>query len=319
MSRPNFHTGGTIGTPKLVPHRHRHQVASTFQINTVVGLEAGDVCLVGLPLCHVNAVFTALAAWMGGAEVLLAAAQGYRTPKVMNNFWPLVETYRVTMFSAVPIILSGQLNNPTAGHDLSSLKYAICGAAPLAREPANPFERRTGLVLLEGYGQTEGTAATTISPRFGDQRIGSVGCRLPYGGLRIVEVDEASGEWVRDCDTDETGVIAISGPNVFDGYKQPEHNAGHLVEPGCFNTGDLGRLDGDGYLWFTGRSKDMIIRGGHNIDTQMIEEAYFTHEEVADVAAVGKPDARVGELPVAFIQLKTGHAIDIEAPLAFGG
>ncbi|GAB3099588.1 acyl-CoA synthetase [Aestuariicella hydrocarbonica] len=313
-----FHTGGTTGTPKLAPHTHANEVACAFQINTALDTEAGNVTLVGLPLFHVNAVFTTLSAWLSGAGILLGTPQGYRSPLLMENFWPLVEKYQVTAFSAVPTILSGLLNFPTEGHDLSSLKYALCGAAPLASELANQFEKKTGLTLLEGYGQTEGTCATTISPRYGDHRIGSVGCRMPYMGLRIVEIDEKTGQWVRDCDVGEAGVVAISGPNVFAGYKQPEHNVGQWVEAGWFNTGDLGRLDEDGFLWLTGRSKDVIIRGGHNIDPQMIEEVYFKHEAVADVAAIGKPDARVGELPVAFIQLKKGCTASEAELLAFG-
>ncbi|NIB42891.1 acyl-CoA synthetase [Pseudomaricurvus alkylphenolicus] len=312
-----FHTGGTTGTPKLAPHTHANEVASTFQINTATSMNGDIVTLVGLPLFHVNAVFTGLSTWLGGGELLLATPQGYRTPALMENFWAIVEKHRVGVFSAVPTILSGLLNFPTEDYDLSSLQFAICGAAPLATELARQFEDQTGLVLLEGYGQTEGTCASTISPRFGDRRIGSVGVNLPYLQVRIVEVDEKTGLAVRDCDTNEAGVIAIKGPNVFKGYKQKHQNQGQWVDDGWFNTGDLGRLDADGYLSLTGRSKDLIIRGGHNIDPQMIEEALFEHDAVADVAAIGKPDARVGELPIAYIQLKPGATATVEELLAF--
>ncbi len=312
-----FHTGGTTGTPKLAPHTHANEVAATFQINTAGNMEVSDTVLVGLPLFHVNAVFTGLSAWFGGGELLLATPQGYRTPAVIENFWALVEKFGINVFSAVPTILTGLLAHPTEGYDLSSLKYAICGAAPLATELARQFQSQTGVELLEGYGQTEGTCASTLSPRYGDKRIGAVGIRLPYMGLRIVEVDEKTGRALRDCDINEAGCIAISGPNVFTGYKQTEQNAGQWVEDGWFNTGDLGRLDADGYLWLTGRSKDLIIRGGHNIDPQMIEEALFKHPAIADVAAVGKPDARVGELPVAYVQLKADAAVSEEELLAF--
>jgi len=312
-----FHTGGTTGTPKLAPHTHANEVAATFQINTAGNMIVGDTVLVGLPLFHVNAVFTGLSAWFGGGEVILATPQGYRTPAVMENFWALVEKFDINIFSAVPTILTGLLAFPTEGHDLSSLKYAICGAAPLATELARQFETKTGLVLLEGYGQTEGTCASTLSPRYGDRRIGAVGIRLAYMGVRIVEVDEKTGLAIRDCDVNESGCIAISGPNVFDGYKQAEQNVGQWVEDGWFNTGDLGRLDDEGYLWLTGRSKDLIIRGGHNIDPQMIEEVLFKHDAIVDVAAVGRPDARVGELPVAYVQLKPDTDISTDELIAF--
>lgn len=312
-----FHTGGTTGTPKLAPHTHANEVTGTFQINLAGDMKEGYVTLVGLPLFHVNAVFTGLSTWLGGGEIILATAQGYRTPAVIENFWPLVEKYRINLFSAVPTILTGLLAFPTEGHDLSSLQYAICGAAPLATELARQFEQKTGLILLEGYGQTEGTCASTLTPRYGDRRIGAVGVRLAYMGIRIVEIDEKTGKAIRDCDTNEPGVIAISGPNVFSGYKQAEQNIGQWVDDGWFNTGDLGRLDEDGYLWLTGRSKDLIIRGGHNIDPQMIEEALFKHEAIADAAAVGKPDARVGELPVAYVQLKPGAQVTTQALIEF--
>jgi fatty-acyl-CoA synthase len=312
-----FHTGGTTGTPKLAPHTHANEVAATFQVKTSGNMMVGDTVLVGLPLFHVNAVFTGLSAWFGGGEVILATPQGYRTPAVMENFWALVEKFEINIFSAVPTILTGLLAFPTDGYNLSSLKYAICGAAPLATELARQFETKTGLILLEGYGQTEGTCASTLSPRYGDRRIGAVGIRLPYMGVKIVEVDEKTGLAIRDCDVNESGCIAISGPNVFNGYKQAEQNVGQWVEEGWFNTGDLGRLDEEGYLWLTGRSKDLIIRGGHNIDPQMIEEVLFKHDAIADVAAIGRPDARVGELPVAYVQLKPDSEISSDELIAF--
>jgi len=315
-----FHTGGTTGIPKLAPHSHFNEVASAFQIATVAssGSEESYTNLVGLPLFHVNAVFVSLSTWLTGGEVILATPQGYRSPAVIENFWLLVEKFQINIFSAVPTILTGLLAYPTEGYDLSSLKYAICGAAPLATELARQFEAQTGLVLLEGYGQTEGTCASTLTPRFGPRPIGTVGMRLPYLNLRIVEIDEKSGKTIRDCDVNETGVIAISGPNVFKGYRQPEQNLGQWVDEDWFNTGDLGRLDAEGYLWLTGRSKDLIIRGGHNIDPKVIEEAYFLHNAVADVAAVGKPDARVGEIPVVYVQLKAGVEVSVAELIEFG-
>jgi len=312
-----FHTGGTTGTPKLAPHTHANEVALAWQMATCTGMDEDYVGLCGLPLFHVNAVFiTGLAPWSVGAEVLLASPQGYRNPATLQNFWSLVERYRVSYFSAVPTILGTLLEQPSEGRDLSSLQYCLCGAAPLATELMRNFEARTGLVVIEGYGQTEGTCASSCNPLYGERRVGSVGLRLPYTQMRTVIVDE-SGHAVRDCETNEVGVIAISGPTVFSGYKQPEQNRGQWVDDGWFNTGDLGRLDEDGYLWLTGRSKDLIIRGGHNIDPQMIEEALYKHPAVAEAAAVGKPDARVGELPVVYVQLKEGAEVAEAELLAF--
>jgi fatty-acyl-CoA synthase len=147
-------------------------------------------------------------------------------------------------------------------------------------------------------------------------RLGTVGHPVPYSRVRIVEVD-GEGRWRRDCAVDEIGVVAMHGPGVFSGYLSDEHNRGAFVEPGWVNSGDLGRLDAEGYLWITGRAKDLIIRGGHNIDPMAIEEVFFRHPAVALVAVVGEPDAYAGELPVAFVQLKPGATVDAAALLAF--
>ncbi|MGB2078896.1 MAG: AMP-binding enzyme, partial [Vibrio sp.] len=146
---------------------------------------------------------------------------------------------------------------------------------------------------------------------------GSVGLPLPYVKVRIVDVDQ-NGNYVRDCDTNEAGCVVISGPNVFSGYAKAQHNIGQWVEEGWFNTGDLGRLDENGYLWLTGRSKDIIIRGGHNIDPQMIEEAYYKHPQVNEAVAIGKPDIRVGELPIVYLQVKDGCKLSAQDFIEFG-
>ncbi|MGS2723888.1 acyl-CoA synthetase [Porticoccus sp. GXU_MW_L64] len=298
-----FHTGGTTGAPKLVPHTHHNEIAMAWQIIVVNDLSSDMVALCGLPMFHVNAIFvTGLAPWLAGVEVLLAGVNGYRSQALIRDFWALVDKYQVSYFSAVPTILSALLETDSKPFNLDSLLFCVCGAAPLSVELASSFEARTGLVLIEGYGQTEGCCASTVNPRYGERRTGSVGGRLPYMQLRTVILDNA-GNFLRDCDTDETGCICIKGPTVFSGYTQPEHNQGLWLEDGWFLSGDMGRLDEDGYLWLTGRSKDLIIRGGHNIDPQIIEEALHKHPGVTAVAAVGKPDVRVGEVPVAYVQL----------------
>ncbi|GAA6152256.1 acyl-CoA synthetase [Pseudoteredinibacter isoporae] len=312
-----FHTGGTTGTPKLAPHTHFNELTTVWQMSAGLDIGPGAVSLTGLPLFHVNAVFvTGLATWSQGAEAVLASPQGYRNPTVIKDFWRIVERYKVSYFSCVPTILSALIDIPMDDADVSSLDFCLCGAAPLATELIRNFESKTGLSILEGYGQTEGTCASTANPRHGERKVGAVGLRLPYMEMRIVEVDE-NGHWLRDCETNESGCIAIKGPNVFNGYKQAAQNEGQWVEKDWFNTGDLGRLDEQGYLWLTGRSKDLIIRGGHNIDPQMIEEVFYTHPDVAEAVAIGKPDKRVGEVPVVYLQLKPEQEADQNTFLDF--
>lgn len=135
-----------------------------------------------------------------------------------------------------------------------------------------------------------------------------MGLALPYTGARVVVLDD-DGRYRRDCETNEIGTLLIRGPNVFDGYTEAEQNRSIWIEDGWFNTGDLARQDADGYVWITGRAKDLIIRGGHNIDPQMIEDALYRHPAVQMAAAVGKPCERVGELPVAYVSLQPGRQV----------
>jgi fatty-acyl-CoA synthase len=205
----------------------------------------------------------------------------------------------------VPTIYAGLLQVPSAGHDLSSLKYALCGAAPMPVELIRQFEAKTGLTLIEGYGLTEGTCGTCANPPAGERRPGSIGLRMPYCEVSIKLLDE-QGRYQRNAAQDEIGNLCIRGATVFKGYLQTSKNQGIWVDGDWFNSGDLGRIDADGYIWLTGRSKDLIIRGGHNIDPQMIEEALHGHPAVTLAAAVGKPDEKAGELPVVYVQLKPG-------------
>ena len=227
----------------------------------------------------------------------------------MRNVWKLVERYRPTLFGGVPTVLAAALSVPRGDADVSCVRVASGGgsAIPVAvcKAYAEPFQAK----VLEVYGMTETSSVHTISYPDRPVRLGSVGHALPYSRVRIVKVD-ADGRLLGDCATNEIGVVAMAGPGVFSGYLSDTHNAGAFVEPGWVNSGDLGRLDEDGYLWITGRAKDLIIRGGHNIDPLAIEEVFFQHPAVALAAVVGQPDAYAGELPVAYVQLKPGATID---------
>lgn len=174
--------------------------------------------------------------------------------------------------------------------DIGTLRHVSCGASPMPAALIDAFEARTGARVFESYGMTEATTMVTSNPRGAPRREGSVGLPAPYVDLRV----NAEGE------------ILIRGPAVVPGYlgQQPAVDA-----DGWFPTGDLGRLDEDGYLFLTGRAKDLIIRSGHNIDPRMIEDALQSHPAVALAAAVGRPDGYAGEVPVAFVTLREGEAV----------
>ena len=150
---------------------------------------------------------------------------------------------------------------------------------------------------------TETSSVHTMAYPDMPRQAGSVGRPLPYARTRVVKLD-ADGRLLGDCAADEIGVVAMAGPGVFSGYLSDVHNRGAFVAPGWVNSGDLGRLDEQGQLWITGRAKDLIIRGGHNIDPAPLEELLYRHSAVALAALVGQPDAYAGELPVAYVQLK---------------
>jgi fatty-acyl-CoA synthase len=303
-----FHTGGTTGAPKLVQHTHRNEVYAAWALACIGDFTPDDVALLGLPLFHVNAVMlTGLAPFMAGASTVLLSPAGYRNPVVIRDFWKIVARYRATLFSAVPTIYAALLDVPVEDADIASLRYGTCGAAPMPVEVFRAFEQRTGVKILEGYGLTEATVVSSANPLYGERRVGSIGLRLPYQAMKAVRLDD-QGRYERDCAPGEIGVIAVKGPNVTPGYRHGPMNEALLLGDGWLNTGDLGRRDAEGYFWLVGRAKDMIKRGGHIIDPAMIEEGLHRHPAVAFAAAIGKPDAYAGELPIAYVTLKAEAA-----------
>lgn len=312
-----FHTGGTTGAPKLAQQTRANQAANQWMLRCALDLSEHDVVLTGLPLFHANAaILTGLAPLCAGSTLLLAGPDGFRNKALMKGFWPLVERYEVTVFSGVPTIYASLLDHPVGDADVSSLRYGLVGAAPMPVSVFERFEQKTGIKILELYGMTESTCVSTCNPRDGERRIGSIGMRLPYHEVRIGILGE-DGRLERFAEPGEAGEILLRGPSVIPGYKQSDKNAGAFIGDGWLNSGDLGRMDEDGYVWMTGRAKDLIIRSGHNIDPGLIEEALSRHEDVELAAAVGQPDAYAGEVPVAYVTVREGASVTSEALEAY--
>lgn len=311
-----FHTGGTTGMPKVAPHTQANEVFLAWSVAATLGIEPGQGILCGLPLFHVNApLATGLAVWAAGGNVVLATPGGFRTPGLLANLWALLARHRVHAMMAVPTVYASLLDIPPGDCDLSSLRHCLVGAAPMPIEVFNRFERQTGVKLLEGYGMTEGTAVSSLNPVAGQRKVGSIGLPLPYNELAVGLVEGRMLQ--RFCETGEIGVLLMRGPNVFPGYMDSSHDANAWVVDAdgrrWFNSGDLARYDEDGYLWLAGRAKDLIIRGGHNIDPQMIEERLCEHPDVVLAAAVGQPDAHAGEVPLAYVVLREGSTTSAQA------
>ena len=305
-----FHTGGTTGTPKLVRHTHANQVYQAWVVTLMLREQPGDALLFGLPLFHVGGALTqGLATLSSGGHLVVLSPAGWRSPAAQRNVWRLAGRYRPRSFTSVPTVMAAALHAPADGVDLSSIERASGGGSAIPVAVGRGYTERFGWPVLEVYGMTETSSVHTISYADRPIRLGSVGHPVPYSRVRVVKAG-ADGRLGVDCATDEIGVVAMAGPGVFSGYRSDKHNADAFVEPGWVNSGDLGRLDADGYLWITGRAKDLVIRGGHNIDPQPIEEILFGHPAVALAAMVGQPDAYAGELPVAYVQLKPGASVD---------
>lgn len=301
-----FHTGGTTGLPKLAQHKQSGMIYNGW-CGKLIGITSDEVIICPLPLFHVFAAYPILMSGIRtGAHIVFPTPAGYRGDKVFDLFWDLVERWQVTFMITVPTALSVLMQKPIKA-DISSLRSAICGSAPLPTELFNKFEKATGVNIMEGYGLTETTCIVSVNPPDGVKKIGSVGLPFPYTDVRILDCHD-QGQIIKECNTDEIGEICISAPGVFVGntYTDSEKNIGLYSDENWVRTGDLGKIDEDGYLWITGRAKDQIIRGGHNIDPAIIEENLAGHDSVAFVGAIGQPDTKMGELPCVYVELIEG-------------
>ncbi|MFN3147459.1 MAG: acyl-CoA synthetase [Paracoccaceae bacterium] len=312
-----FHTGGTTGMPKVAQQRYSGQVYNGWLGQRLLFTET-DTLICPLPLFHVFAAVVVLnAALSSGAHVVFPTPQGYRGAGVFDNFWKLIETWKVSFVITVPTAIAALMQRKVDA-DISSLHLAFSGSAPLPVELYNRFEKATGVTIVEGYGLTEATCLVSCNPPEGQKKIGSVGIPFPHTDVRILHC-EPDGSITRECAVDEIGEICVSNPGVFPGrtYTDSDKNIGLFAEERFLRTGDLGRLDADGYLWITGRAKDLIIRGGHNIDPAEIEEALLAHQSVAFAGAIGQPDAFAGELPCVYVELVEGADADSAELLKF--
>ncbi len=299
-----FHTGGTTGMPKVAQHTYSGMIYNGWLGQKLLFTERDNI-ICPLPLFHVFACHVILmAALSSGAHVVFPTPQGYRGEGVFDNFWKLIERWKITFIITVPTALSALMQRPVNA-DVSSVKTAFSGSAPLPLELFRRFEEATGVTIVEGYGLTEATCLVSVNPTEGLKKVGSIGIALPYTDVRILKV--AEGKPVA-CAVDEVGEICVSNPGVHAGhtYTEEEKNRDLFHYGTHLRTGDLGRVDEDGYLWITGRAKDLIIRGGHNIDPAEIEEALLGHPAVAFAGAIGQPDAHSGELPCAYVELIDG-------------
>ncbi|UWR25504.1 acyl-CoA synthetase [Sulfitobacter sp. S223] len=310
-----FHTGGTTGMPKVAQHKYSGMIYNGWIGQTLL-LDETDNILCPLPLFHVFACHViVMGAVTAGAHVVFPTPQGYRGDGVFDNIWKLVERWKISFIIGVPTAISAMMQRPVDA-DISTVKSTFSGSAALPMELFRRFEKATGVQILEGYGLTEATVMVSGNPSDGIKKVGSVGVEFPYSRVRIIK---GTPDGPVDADVDEVGEICVSNPGVFAGntYTEADKNKDLFYDEKYLRTGDLGRKDEDGYIWITGRAKDLIIRGGHNIDPAEIEEALLGHDAVAFAGAIGQPDAHAGEVPSAFVELVAGASVTTEELMEF--
>ena len=272
-----FHTGGTTGLPKLARHTHGALTLAAWSNALMFDLPPGSVMLNPLPQFHVGgSIFGALSGVAAGWTVVIPTPLGARNPNVVRDWWSIVERNKVTIGGAVPTSLAAIMNVPRDGHDLSSLRVFVSGGSTVPVELIRRIETEVGVPVVEGYGMTEVHCYSTMNPMHGERRPGSVGLRLPYTEIRIADV-AGDGTIRRRLRARHDRPRADARATGDAGLSRSGHDRGAMLADGWLDLGDLGRLDADGYVWLTGRSKDLIIRGGHNIDPIVIEEALVRH------------------------------------------
>ena len=296
-----IYTSGTTGRPKGVRLDHANVDAMTNSLKAALSFTTSDRALLVLPLFHVNAIMisvvTPLAA---GASAMVLPKFDHRT------FWKSVEMERPTFFSAVPAIylLLNALPDDMKP-DTSSLRFVICGAAPMPASAIADFEARYGVPVAEGYGLSESTVALTVNPIEGPRKAGTVGPPLPG-----VEVGIMSDSGVL-LPSGEDGEVVARGATIMRGYLGKPDETAAALKGGWLHTGDVGHFDDDGYLVLVDRKKDLIIRGGENISPSEVEAVLTSHAGVLEAAVVAKSDPVMGEEPIAFVVVNQGAALDI--------
>jgi long-chain acyl-CoA synthetase len=301
-----LYTSGTTGRPKGVALSHDNLASNARAAASLYELDRTRWGLQVLPLSHSYGLTVMNAGNILGTKGVLL--RWFNPEGVLAA----IQRYRVESMSAVPTMLLYLLHYPDADRfDTSSMRVWGSGAAPLPLEIVEPFEKKFGGRIQEGYGLTEASPVVTAHRLSGVRKLGSVGQAIP--GVEVAILDDAD----RPLPVDELGEIGVRGPNVMQGYYGLPEETAQTLRNGWLHTGDVGRLDADGFLFIVERKKDLIIRGGFNIYPREVEEVLYAHPAVAEAAVVGMRDPMLGEDVLAFVALKAGATADAEALIAF--
>jgi long-chain acyl-CoA synthetase len=311
-----IYTGGTTGVPKGAQLTHRNLVSNATLLKIWgKSREAEEVMLSVMPFFHIYGMTAGMNTPVTNAMTMILIPN----PRDMDYILACIEKHRATYFPGVPTMFVGFNNFPNRDkYDLTSIRFAISAAAPLPPEVQERFEVITGAKMVEAYGLTETSPASSLDP-IDKPRAHSIGVPLPDVDMKIVDVD--TGE--QELEVGEIGEIIIKGPQVMKGYwNMPTETANAIRvgpdgEPGWFHSGDIGYMDRDGYFHIVDRKKDMIIAAGYNIYPADVEAALYEHPKIKEVAVIGIPDPKRGETVKAFIVLKEGETTTEEEIIEF--
>ena len=305
------YTGGTTGTPKGAMLTHRNLVANVLQVDAwnTTRVPGREVVLAAIPFSHIYGLTVALLVGLAeGATVVMLLRPD--PPTVLRG----IGRYRPTQFPGVPALYVGLLRRPDlARYPLRSIRFCLSGSAPLPPDVQRRFEAVTGAALVEGYGLTETSPVTHINPVEGERRPGSIGVPLPDTDQQVVDPEDSS----RVLPPGSVGELAVRGPQVMRGYYQrPEETALTLRDGWCL-TGDIARIDEDGFAYLVDRKKDVINVGGLKVYPREVEEVLHQHPAVLEAAVVGEPDPDLGEVAKAFVVRRPGTAVSPDELIAF--
>jgi long-chain acyl-CoA synthetase len=303
------YSGGTTGTSKGAIAMHRNLVSNTYQNHSwmVTAVEGNETVLMAIPLFHVYGMVAGmlLGIKLGAALVMIP------NPRNLKDVLSNIQKFKATIFPGVPTLYNAINNHPdvqSGKFDLSTIKACVSGSAPLMRETKEKFEKLTGGKLFEGYGLSETPTSTHCNPMFGENRAGSIGLPLPDVDCRIISLDDG----MTVLETGEVGELVIKGPQVMKGYHNMPTETANTLRDGWLYTGDIARMDEDGYFYIVDRKKEVIKPGGYQVWPREVEEVIASHPKVLEVGVAGVPDPYRGETVKAWIVLKPGETSTVE-------
>ena len=301
-----LYTAGTTGRPKGVALSHGNLASNARSAASLYELDRTAWSLAVLPLSHAYGLTVMNAGNILGTRAVLL--RWFTPERVLET----IDRFRVQSMAGVPTMYVYLLNYPDAGRfDTSSMRSWGSGAAPLPLQIVEPFEKKFGGRLMEGYGLTEASPVVSAHRLSGVRKLGSVGQPIP--GVEVAILDDTD----RALPPGELGEVGVRGPNVMLGYYRLPDESAKTLRHGWLHTGDVGRLDEDGFLYIVERKKDLIIRGGFNIYPREVEEVLYAHPGVAEAAVIGMPDALMGEEVLAFVALKPGIEVSADDIIGF--